>query len=109
MTQRGLPTHGLKPAHVERLELALSKNSYEAFTLHQADQAGIASAEEDVAALEDQPVQRKTRLERIPATRGKGGPVRAQGAGAPSSLPEIVSLRAALDRVDVSLFVPRPS
>jgi len=39
LTKRGLPTDGLKPALVERLELALMKNS---------------SAEADVAALEDQ-------------------------------------------------------
>ena len=77
LTKRGLPTDGLKPALVARLELALWKNSNEAFhfcTKQIKDTAaGIASAEEDVAALEDQLAEIKAELDaarhRIPVLK----------------------------------------
>jgi len=68
LTQRGLLTDGLKPVLVERLTEAMAwKNSNVAFhscsKQVQETAVGLASAEEDVAALEDQLTQIQAELD----------------------------------------------
>jgi len=83
---RGIPTDGLKPALIERLEMTMSKNSNDAF--HSCTEqiketaAGITSAEENVAALEKERAKLEAALannqhkldaarQRIPVLRGE--------------------------------------
>ena len=78
LTQRGLLTDGLKAVLVERLTKAMAwKNSNVAFhscaKQVQETAAGLASAEEDVAALEDQLAEIQAELDaarqRIPVLK----------------------------------------
>ena len=108
LTKRGLPTDGLKPALVARLELALWKNSNEAFhfcTKHIKDTAaGIASAEGDVAALEDQLAEIQAELDaarhRIPVLKREQSAAQRELQEREPGLffAEIAGLRAALGR-----------